>query len=213
MSKRNIIQSWRIWISYLASPKLSLLWPSLMLFFLFLLHLIPHTSNLGTIDSNVIENDWPPRCSLYQRHPKWVEITSDLRQCAWEHQHQTFMLRWMRILWKFDWVIHLWIGWILAGNKNPGEPSGKQCWTLGAFIPSCKRRFLLGHVKRDTHTEMGSCVNKSVWFLFHLQSCLPTLLSRLYLGFELSGFRQEALWFASSNTDTAIMCHPETCLH
>lgn len=31
-------------------------------------------------------------------------------------------------------VLHLWIRWILTGNKNAGESWGKRCWTLGAFL-------------------------------------------------------------------------------
>lgn len=181
MSKKNIIHSDKIWISYSASPKLSLPPPA----FTDVVLLVSAASYTAYLQFGK---------NRFKCHRKWLTtemfslpetpkvggnhfgFTSVcLRASAWNFHgavDENSMKIWL-------WVIHLWIGWILTGNKNTGECWGKRCWTLGAFILSCKRRFLLGRVKRYTDTEMGSCVNKTVWFLFHLRSCLPTVLSWL----------------------------------
>lgn len=61
------------------------------------------------------------------------------------------------------WIIHLlWIGWVQTGNKNTGESRWKQCWTLDAFTWSC-----------------GVSSGKG-WSMFHLQNCVPAVLSWLH---------------------------------
>lgn len=186
MSKNNIIHSDRIWISYVASLKLSLPPPAFTDVILF----VSSASYIVYLQfgNNTFKCHWKWLTTEMFSLPETPKVGGNhfglvcLRASAWNFHgevDENSMKIWL-------WVTHLWIRWILTGNKNTGESWEKRCWTLGLFISSCKRRFLLGRVKRYTHTEMGSCVNNTGWFLFHLHSfiiavhCLWTLKGNLY---------------------------------
>lgn len=134
-----------------------------MLFFLFLLHLnayLQFANNRFKCHQKWLTAEMfslPETPKVGGNHFGFTSVC--LRASAWNFHgavDENSMKIWL-------WVIHLWIGWILTGNKNTGECWGKRCWTLGEFILSCKRWFLLGRMKCYTHTEMVSCVNKTVW--------------------------------------------------
>lgn len=170
MSKKNIIHSDRIWISYLASPKLSLPPPAFPDVVLPVSAASYTTSPQFGNNRFICHRKWlttemfsrPETPKVGGNHFGFTSVC--LRASAWNFHgavDENSMKIWLR-------DIHLWIGWILTWNKNTGESWGKQCWTLDAFISSCKRWLLLVCMKRCTHTEMGSCVKETIWFLFHL---------------------------------------------